>query len=158
MLPPFYPTKEAATTVHPRRGRDLMFALGIHALALAVYVGLAVDLLVKDSHWDMLATKNSGPPFGLLQSGLPTQGHSSGFSASSVSSRGGYNDDQNSYRTSGDLTCSSGSDFGFCCSYPGNERDGSSSRILEPGIAPAGGGRSALPLTLRRRTTSRSAA
>jgi hypothetical protein len=43
-----------------------MFALGIHALALAVYVGLAVYLLVKDSHWDMLATKNSGPPLGLL--------------------------------------------------------------------------------------------
>jgi hypothetical protein len=49
---------QRAATVHRRRGRDLVFALGVHTFALALYA--AIDIVIfAESKWDPLGS-NSG--------------------------------------------------------------------------------------------------
>jgi hypothetical protein len=63
VLPPFYPTKEAATTVDPRDGRELVFALGIHTFALVVYAVIVFVLLIE-SKWDPFVTNSAWSTLG----------------------------------------------------------------------------------------------
>jgi lysylphosphatidylglycerol synthetase-like protein (DUF2156 family) len=57
-VPAPYPTKKAAATVPVRRGRDLGFALGIHALALVAYVAFVL-VLFYESNWDPFVPNSS---------------------------------------------------------------------------------------------------